>query len=209
LNLEQSSIAEYDSAAAGATPEIVVIGTSLGGLNALEVVLGGLGRGFGLPIAVVQHRGVMSTDRLSATLRRYTDLRVCEAQDKQAIAPGTVYLAPPDYHLMVERGSLALSTEAPVLYARPSIDVLFQSAAHAYGSGVVAVVLTGASRDGAEGVQHVQERGGFVIVQSPESAESPVMPESAIAAAQVDRVLRLEQIGPMLVSLDCSSGGRK
>lgn len=188
--------------------EIIVIGTSMGGLAALEVLLSGLPPGFMVPIAIVQHRGVLSTDRLSATLRRYTDLQVHEAQDKQPILPGRIILAPPDYHLMVERGSFALSTEAPVLYARPSIDVLFQSAADAYGDRVVAVVLTGASRDGADGAARVKARGGLVIVQSPETAESPAMPEAALAAVKADWVLPLAEIGAVLGTLNCAQSRR-
>jgi two-component system chemotaxis response regulator CheB len=185
--------------------EIVVIGTSMGGLGALETILQGLSREFTLPIAVVQHRGVMSTDRLSATLRRFTHLKVRETHDKEPIMKSTLYLAPPDYHLMVEKGSFALSTEAPVLYARPSIDVLFESAADAYAERVVAVVLTGASQDGAMGAARVKARGGRVLVQSPATAESPAMPEAAIAAAQPDWILPLSEIGPFLNQLNCLS----
>jgi two-component system chemotaxis response regulator CheB len=189
--------------------EIIVIGTSMGGLAALETILSGLSREFTLPIAVVQHRGVLSSDRLAVTLRRHTHLGVHEAQDKEPIKPGCIYLAPPDYHLMVEKGSFALSTEAPVLYARPSIDVLFQSAADAYAEGAVAVVLTGASRDGAEGAARIKERGGRLIVQSPATAESPVMPEAAIRAARADWVLPLSEIGPFLNNLNCNSTARE
>ena len=181
--------------------EIVLIGTSMGGLAALETVLKGLSRDFRLPIAAVQHRGTQSTDRLSATLRRYTNLKVRETQDKEPIAPGCIYMAPPDYHLMVEKGTFALSTEAPVLYARPSIDVLFESAADAYGDRAIAVVLTGASRDGADGAARVQSRGGLVIVQSPATAESPTMPLAAIAATSTETVLPLTEIGPYLSRL--------
>jgi two-component system, chemotaxis family, protein-glutamate methylesterase/glutaminase len=188
--------------------EIVVIGTSMGGLVALETLLTGLPRGFSLPTAVVQHRGPLSTDRLCATLRRYTDLAVHEAQDKQPILPGCVYIAPPDYHLMVDAGHFALSTEAPVLYARPSIDVLFHSAADVYAERVLAVVLTGASRDGAEGAARVKARGGGVIVQAPETAEAPLMPEAAIEAARPDWILPLDRIGPFLGNFNLAPAGR-
>ena len=182
--------------------EIIVIGTSMGGLSALETILGKLSPEFATPVAVVQHRGVMSTDRLSATLRRYTHLNVHETQDKEPIAESTLYLAPPDYHLMVERGSFSLSTEAPVLYARPSIDVLFESAADAYGARVVAVVLTGASRDGALGAARIKARGGRVLVQMPSTAESAAMPEAAIAAVKADWILPLLDIGTLLNDLN-------
>ncbi len=180
------------------TCEIVVIGVSMGGLHALETIFMGLTRSFRVPIAIVQHRGVLSTDRLSATLRRYTHLQVQEAVDKEAIVPGRITLAPPDYHLMVERGSWALSTEGHVNHARPSIDVLFESAADAYGERTLAVVLTGASRDGADGVARVKQRGGRVLVQSPDTAESRIMPEAAIATVRPDWILPLAEIGPFL-----------
>lgn len=182
--------------------EIVVIGTSLGGLAALETILPALDPGFSVPVAIVQHRGTLSGDRLAATLRRYTHLAVHEAHDKRPILPGSITLAPPDYHLMVERGSYALSTEAPILHARPSIDALFQSAADAYGERVAAVVLTGASRDGALGAAKIKARRGIVVVQSPETAECPVMPLAAIDSAPVDHVLPLSEIGPFLNRLD-------
>lgn len=181
--------------------EIVVIGTSLGGLAALETLFADLPRDFSLPIAVVQHRGVLSTESLSVTLRRHTSLRVRETQDKEEILPGHIYMAPPDYHLMVEPGAFALSTEAPVLYARPSIDVLFESAADAYAERVIGVVLTGASQDGAEGAACIKARGGCVIAEAPETAVSPVMPAAAIAATKVDWILPLPEIGPMLAAL--------
>ena len=181
--------------------EIVVIGTSWGGLAALETVFRGLPDDFNLPIAVVQHRGVLSTERLAATLRRFTALPVQDTQDKEPIVPGRIYLAPPDYHLMVEPGAFALSTEAPVWYARPSIDVLFESAADTYGPRVIGVVLTGASQDGAQGAAHIKARGGRMIVQTPETAESPVMPAAAITAARIDWILPLAEIGPKLAAL--------
>ena len=113
--------------------KIVVIGASLGGLHALETLLGGLGEQFPVPIAIVQHRGKSSHDRLVDLLQQYTRLTVKEAEDKESLCPSTVYLAPADYDLLIERGSCALSIEAQVNYARPSVDILFDSAADAYG----------------------------------------------------------------------------
>jgi two-component system chemotaxis response regulator CheB len=167
------------------TPAVVVIGTSLGGLHALQVVLGGLPRGFALPIVIVQHRGKHPDDGLSRLLRAHCGLKVSEPLDKERIDPGHVYVAPADYHLLVERGFLALSTEAPVNYARPAIDVLFESAAQSYGGGVIGVVLTGANHDGAAGAARIQARGGRVLVQDPASAESGPMPLAALAATGV------------------------
>lgn len=181
--------------------EIVVIGCSMGGMNAMEQILGELPTDFPLPIAIVQHRYRTSDEGLPAFLRRRTKLAVVDALDKQWIKPGTVYLAPADYHLLVSPGELHLSVDDAVAYSRPSVDVLFDSAAEAYGAAVIAVVLTGANADGARGVERVKRNGGFVVVQDPKSAEAPSMPEAAIAAARVDRILRLERIGPFLVEL--------
>ncbi len=115
--------------------EIVVVGTSLGGLKALQALLAGLPKDFPLPVVIVQHRGKDSGDPLVALLQSATPLLVREAEDKQPMAPGVVYLAPADYHLLVEAGGFMLSTDAPVVFARPSVDVLFESAADAYGPG--------------------------------------------------------------------------
>lgn len=181
--------------------EIVVMGCSLGGMHAMEEVLGKIPEDFPLPIAIVQHRYRTSDEGLPSFLRRRTKLSVVDALDKQWLKPGHVYMAPSNYHLLVSQGELHLSVDDAVAYSRPSVDVLFDSAAEAYGAGVVAVVLTGANADGAQGVARVKKNGGFVVVQDPASAEAPSMPEAAIAAARVDRILRLERIGPFLVEL--------
>ncbi|MCK6587987.1 MAG: chemotaxis protein CheB [Polyangiaceae bacterium] len=178
--------------------EIVVVGTSLGGLAALEILLSGLPREFPLPIAIVQHRGVESDDTLILLLQVHSALPVLEPDDKDPIEGGRVYIAPAGYHLLVDRGSFALSTDGKVCYARPSIDVLFDSAAESYKSGVIGVVLTGASRDGSEGLARIKERGGFAVVQDPKGAEAPTMPEAAIARVKVDRILPLPEIAPLL-----------
>lgn len=179
-------------------PEIVVVGTSLGGLSALEILLGRLPKEFPLPIAVVQHRGVGSDETLTILLQVHCALPVLEPEDKEPIEGGRVYIAPPDYHLLVDRGSFALSTEAKVCYARPSIDVMFESAAESYRSGVIGVVLTGASRDGSMGLARIKERGGLAVVQDPKEAEAPAMPEAAIARVKADRVLPLPKIASFL-----------
>lgn len=179
-----------------------MVGTSLGGLNALIEVLKNLPPTLPVPVVVVQHRSAAANSGLAALLRNHTALAVEEAEDKQAMSSGTVYLAPADYHLLIEeRGLLALSTEGPVRSARPSIDVLFETAADAYGSDVVGVLLTGASADGAEGLAAIKARGGRVIVQDPASAECATMPAAGISATFVDYVLPLEAIGGHLVSL--------
>lgn len=181
--------------------ELIVIGCSMGGMRALQTILESLPKEFCVPIAVVQHRYRTSNEALPAFLGRHTHLDVVDADDKQWIRSGTVYLAPADYHLMVERGEISLSVDARVEYSRPSVDVLFESAADAYGASVVGVVLTGANADGARGAMAIKRRGGLVIAQDPETAEAPQMPRAAIEKAAVDRILPLERIGPFLVEL--------
>jgi two-component system chemotaxis response regulator CheB len=181
--------------------EILVIGASLGGLRALTTLLAQLPVDFALPIVIAQHRHSDSEDRLAAFLRGHSPLAVREAEDKQPIVGGRVYLAPADYHLLVDRGSLALSTEAPVLSARPSIDVLFETAADAYGSHTIGLILTGASDDGARGLARIRQRGGLALVQDPSTAECAVMPLAAIAATHTEHVLPLEKIAPFVIRI--------
>lgn len=183
--------------------EIVVIGTSLGGLSALRILLGGLADSFPLAIAVVQHRHKESDRSLSDFLQRHISLPIKEVEDKDILQPGTVYLAPSDYHLLIEPGYLSLSTDEPVCYARPSIDVLFESAADTYYERTIGVILTGANHDGAKGLARIKACGGYTIVQDPLSAEISTMPRAAIEATPVDQILPLSAIAPHLVHL-CS-----
>ncbi|MDB4964651.1 MAG: chemotaxis protein CheB [Myxococcales bacterium] len=179
--------------------QLVVIGTSMGGFRALESVLGGLSPDFPLAIAVVQHRGTdVAQSQLSRLLQLKCTLPVNECNDKEAIVGGRIYLAPSDYHLLVDEGRFALSVDERVYYARPSIDVLFESAADTYHQGVLGVLLTGASADGTRGAARIKQRGGTVLAQDPRTAESPVMPQAAISAGAVDHVLPLEEIGAYL-----------
>ena len=183
-------------------PELIAIGTSLGGLNALLELFGGLPATLPVPIVMVQHRGATPETTLVDMLAQGTALAVVEGEDKVEMKPGTVYVAPPDYHLLIEPdGTLALSTDAPVRSARPSIDVLFETAADAYGDRLLAVLLTGASADGAAGLMHVKRRGGCAIVQDPATAECATMPSAGIAATRVDYILPLGQIGEHLTAL--------
>jgi len=182
-------------------PRLIAVGTSLGGFMALQTVLGGLPADFPLPVTVVQHRGPDTDDTFISMLQKKTALRVEEAEDKSELAGGRVYLAPSDYHLLVEPGHIALSTEGPVVSARPSIDVLFESAADAYPGGVVGLLLTGASKDGAVGLLRIKKSGGFTIVQDPATAECSVMPAAAIAIGAADKVLPLGEISRFLVEL--------
>ena len=182
--------------------ELLVIGASWGGLRAVGAVLAGLGDDSPAAIVVAQHRGPSSGERLVALLQRQTPLSVREAEDKDELAPGSVYLAPPDYHTLIESdGTIALSTEEHVRYARPSIDVLFRSAAEAYRERCVGVVLTGANEDGAEGLALIKELGGVAVVQDPRTAERREMPSAAIEATNADLVLPLEEIGLFLRGL--------
>ncbi|HVE70425.1 MAG TPA: chemotaxis protein CheB [Thermoanaerobaculia bacterium] len=185
--------------------EIVIVGTSWGGLAALRTLAGGLPRGFGLPTAVVQHRHKDSDRLLTTLLQERTALTVLEVEDKQPILPGFFFIAPPDYHLLVERGHFSLSTDAPVRYSRPSIDVAFMTAADSYGPRAVGIVLTGANADGADGLAAIAENGGLAIVQSPATAESPTMPRAALEAVPSARVMPIPAIVDLLVTLPVAS----
>ena len=180
--------------------ELIVIGCSLGGMHALEAILSALPRAFCIPIVVAQHRHRRSNEGLPSYLSRSTHMNVVDADDKQWIKPGTVYLAPADYHLLVAKGELNLSVDDAVRYSRPSIDVLFESAADAYGAAVIAMILTGANDDGTRGAGRVKQRGGLVVAQDPKTAEAPRMPQAAIDAGVVDQILPLDQIASFLVA---------
>ena len=182
--------------------ELIAIGGSWGGMRALAIVLEALPAGFGLPLVVAQHRPVTTGDEmLEHVLARTTELEVVTATDKEPLEPGRVYVAPADYHLLVERGHVALSTDAPVEFSRPSIDVLFESAAEVYGPQVVGVLLTGANHDGAAGLGRIAAAGGFTVAQDPETAERSEMPRAAVERGAVRRVLPLNRIGPFLAGL--------
>lgn len=178
--------------------ELVVMGASLGGLKALKAILSTLPKDLPLPLVVVQHRGEDDPGRLASVLQGDCAVPVVEPEDKDPIAPGRVYLAPADYHLLIENKNFALSTDAPVHHSRPSIDVLFESAADACGKGVLGVLLTGANEDGAAGLAAIKRRGGRAVVQDPATAEGRAMPEAAIAAGAADHILPLEEIGPFI-----------
>lgn len=186
--------------AAHAGYRVVVVGTSAGGLTALRTLVGALAPGFALPLVVVQHRS-RDSELLCELVQECTRLHVSEVVDKMDMQPGRVYLAPPDYHLLLEEGSFALSTEAPVRFSRPSIDVTFASAADTYGAATVGVVLTGANHDGSAGLRRIADGGGHAVVQEPATAEVRVMPAAALAAVPEARVLPLAQIGPHLAHL--------
>ncbi len=160
--------------------DLIVVGASWGGLDALTVLVRGLPPDFAVPVVIVQHRGPDAESFLSGLLQQWTGRKVLEPEDKDPIEPGHIYVAPANYHLLVETGHFSLTTEAPVRYSRPSIDVLFGSAAHAYGGRLIGVVLTGANEDGSRGLQCVHDYGGYCVVQDPATAEVPTMPAAAL-----------------------------
>jgi two-component system chemotaxis response regulator CheB len=186
--------------------EIVVVGTSWGGLSALRELIVGLPATLGLPIVVVQHRHRQSDHLLTTLLQDETSLCVCEVEDKAPMTAGNVYFAPADYHLLVEHGFFSLSTDEPVRFSRPSIDVTFQSAADTYGARAVGVVLTGANADGAQGLRRIVSRGGRAFVQLPATAESPTMPQAAINAVPEAQVLTIAEIAAQIASLPSPAG---
>ena len=185
-----------------APAEAVVIGASAGAVDALSALLPALPKGYPLPVMVVVH---LPPDKKSVMAELFRDkcaVAVREADDKEPLAPGTVYFAPPDYHLLVEPDRrLSLSSEEPVHFSRPAVDVLFESAADAFGAGLVGVVLTGANADGARGLRAVLAAGGAGLVQDPATALAAAMPRAALAANPAARSLPLDQIAARLREL--------
>ncbi|MFT3926761.1 MAG: chemotaxis protein CheB [Myxococcales bacterium] len=179
----------------------VVVGASAGAIEALRVVLPALPANFAAPVFVVVHLPPRKPSLLCEIFSSLCPLSVREASDQASFGAGSVWFAPPDYHMLVEsETTLALSIDAPEHYSRPSIDVLFESAAQVFGPSLLAVVLTGANEDGARGAQCVRENGGLVAVQSPESAQMPLMPEAAIARAQPQFTGSLSELTAFIVS---------
>jgi len=182
--------------------DAVVIGVSAGGLAALEMILPRLDASIPVPVFVVQHIRPDADNFMAMHFDTHAKVKAKEAEDKEVPVHGTVYFAPPNYHLLVEfERTLALSTEERVNYSRPSVDVLFETAAEAYGEKLIGVILTGANHDGAQGLAMIKRCGGLTIVQSPETAEAEVMPVSAIEATEVDHVLPLDEIGDFINSV--------
>ncbi len=186
---------------AGVGYDLVVVGTSWGGLAALRTLVSGLPESFMMAVTLVQHRHKDSDHLLRTLLQERSPLAVCEVEDKMPIEHGRVYVAPPNYHTLIEPGHFSLSTEAPVRYSRPSIDVTFASAADSYAHRTVGIVLTGANADGAEGLRRISDRGGMALVQDPATAESAAMPSAAQKAVSRARVMPLEQIVAFLAGL--------
>lgn len=172
----------------------MVIGGSKGAFRALQSMLHTLPADFPLPLVIVLHRSPDSGSRLAEVFQHSCALPVVEPEDKQPIGGGIIWLAPADYHLLVEARHFALSTDPAVHYSRPSIDVLFESAADAYGAAVLGILLTGNSADGAAGLARIKDAGGTTLAQSPGSAPAAVMPAAAVARQAAGRVLRLADL---------------
>jgi two-component system chemotaxis response regulator CheB len=187
--------------APGVGYDVVAVGTSWGGLAALRTLVAGLPDTFQMAVILVQHRHKDSDHLLRTLLQERSSLEVCDVEDKMPLEHGHIYVAPPDYHTLVEPGHFSLSTDAPVRYSRPSIDVTFGSAADSYAHRTVGIVLTGANADGADGLRRISDRGGLALIQDPSTAESRSMPEAARRAVPRARVMTLEGIVDYLGTL--------
>ncbi|MCF8230105.1 MAG: chemotaxis protein CheB [Bacteroidales bacterium] len=179
--------------------EAVVIGASAGGLNAFKTFLPKLEKNFSLPLMLVQHISPQSDNYMTTHLDKLCKIKVKEAEEKETIKKGTAYFSPPNFHMLIEEDkSISFSVENKVNYARPSIDVLFETASYAYKNKLIGIILTGANNDGAAGLKKIQELGGFTIVQDPEEAEVDTMPLSAIKIMKPDKILKLKEIADFL-----------
>ena len=182
--------------------EAIVIGTSAGGLFALSAILEKLPADYSVPVLIVQHRAKDQKDLLEELLQSKCKIKIKQADEKEQIQPGIVYIAPPDYHLLVERDqTLSLSSDKPVRYSRPSIDVLFDSAADAFQDKLLAIILTGANNDGTAGIEKVKKHGGTTIAQNPADAHFPSMPRASIATGKIDEILTLAGIQNFLLKV--------
>jgi len=187
----------------------IVIGVSSGGMNALKYLFSTLPTDFKIPIITVQHVSARSNNEWIKLLNDTSNISIKEADEKEKIKTGKVYIAPSNYHLLIEKDkTFSLTIDEQVNFARPAIDVLFESAAEAYKKKLICIVLTGSNNDGANGIKRIKEYGGLAIIQDPETAESPTMPASAIAACrsgnqslEPDYILSLEKIVPLLIKL--------
>lgn len=176
--------------------DAIVIGTSAGGIEALKVVLSKIRKPLEVPIVIVQHLSPRHESYLPAILSHETGHRVKEIDEKEMLLKGWIYIAPPNYHAIIEKnGSISLTVEKRVSYARPSIDVLFESAADAYREKLIGVILTGANHDGALGIKCIRDHGGYTVVQSPSNAYAAEMPRSAMEWIEPDAILDLKDIG--------------
>ncbi|MGA1874781.1 MAG: chemotaxis protein CheB [bacterium] len=183
--------------------QCVVIGCSAGGRDALQKLFRLLPKDFPLPVIVVQHLAADKDEYFDKYLQESCLLKIKEADEKEPVMAGTIYMAPANYHLLIEPDeTLSLTTDKKVNFSRPSIDVLFESAADVYGPYLIGIILTGASKDGAFGLKCIHEKGGLTIVQDPSTAELSFMPRSAMETTKVDYILSLEAIGKLLIQLN-------
>jgi two-component system, chemotaxis family, protein-glutamate methylesterase/glutaminase len=183
--------------------QAVVIGVSSGGINALSVICKSLPVSFRLPIIVVQHMSARYENYLTVILQKQTKLKVKEVDEKEVVRKGIIYIAPPNYHLLLEGDkTFSLSVDEHVCFSRPSVDVLFETAASVYRDKLIGIILTGANKDGAEGLRSIKESGGLTIVQNPKTADVANMPTAAIERAHPDYILNIDEIGPLLSKIN-------
>lgn len=186
--------------------EAIVIGVSSGGMNAMKVIFSLLPKDFCIPIVIVQHVSPRSDNQWIQLLNVKSNVALKEADEKESIEQGNVYIAPANYHLMIEKNkTFSLTIDERVNYARPSIDVLFESAAEAFTNKLIGIVLTGSNNDGTKGMQKIKQYGGLTIVQDPKDAESAYMPSSVMSSIKVDHILPLNEIVDLLVKIAQSS----
>lgn len=182
--------------------DVLAVGASWGGVELLVKLIGSLPKDWSLPVVIVQHQHPYAGNALERILSKLTSLPVIDVEDKDRIMPAHVYIAPANYHLLVEQdGTFSLSVEAPVNFSRPSIDVTFACLAKVFRQRCIGMLLTGANEDGAEGIKMIKAEGGHTIAQRPDTAEAPVMPEAAIATGAVDAVLAPDELVPHLLHL--------
>ena len=183
--------------------EAIVVGVSSGGMAALKYIFSALPAGFSLAIIVVQHVSARSDNQWIKLLNDISNLNIIEADEKENIEPWNVYIAPSNYHLLIEKDkTFSLTIDERINFARPSIDVLFETAAEAYKDKLIGIILTGSNHDGSRGIKRIKECGGLAIIQDPETAESAYMPTSAITAIQPDHILPLKDIVELLIKID-------
>ena len=188
----------------------IVIGVSYGGFNALQCILPVLPENFPVPVIIVQHIGPESDSYMISCLNEVCKINVKEAEEKEKLKPGVIYFAPANYHLLIEDNlTFSLAADGKINFARPSIDVLFESAAFALGPRVIGVILTGANSDGSMGLKIIKDNGGLAVVQDPQTAAAEIMPQAALEVIDADTILPIEKIGPFLVKHIFYKGGAK
>jgi len=184
--------------------EAIVAGVSAGGYAVLNQILPALKKDFPVPLIIVRHMHPNSSDYLISELDKKCALSVKQADEKEEISAGYIYFAAPNYHLLIERDrTFSLSVSEYINYARPSIDVLFESASEVYGNKIIGIILTGANNDGSNGMKTIKEHGGVTIVQDPDNAEMEMMPKSAIEATTIDYIVPANEIASLLTKLVC------